>query len=92
MSSESEWSCRVEGSGSQCNVLIQPNHQAVLVREKKTGQTDRKRKTRGVDPNGEDGQKVSHVKKMLKMGETEAERQREEKNGERVIRETSACR
>lgn len=92
MSSESEWSCRVEGSGSQCNVLIQPNHQAVLVRGKKKQDRQTGRgKQRGMDPNGEDGQKVSHVKKMLKMGETEAERQREEKNGERVIRETSAC-
>lgn len=91
MSSESEWSCRVEGSGSQCNVLIQPNHQAVLVREKKNRTDRQEEENKGMDPNGEDGQKVSHVKKMLKMGETEAERQREEKNGERVIRETSAC-
>lgn len=47
MSSESECSCRVEGSGSQCNVLIQPNHQAVLVREQQQDreterQTERK--------------------------------------------------
>lgn len=47
MSSESEWSCRVEGSGSQCNVLIQPNHQSVLVRERETGQAARKRKPGG---------------------------------------------
>lgn len=42
MSSESEWSCRVEGSGSQCNVLIQPNHQTVLVRERQHRQTEKK--------------------------------------------------
>lgn len=78
MSSESEWSCRVEGSGSQCNVLIQPNHQAVLVREKKNRTDRQEEENKGMDPNGEDGQKVSHVKKMLKMGETEAERQRGE--------------
>lgn len=41
MSSESEWSCRVEGSGSQCNVLIQPNHQTVLVRERQDRQKER---------------------------------------------------
>lgn len=40
MSSESEWSCRVEGSGSQCNVLIQPNHQSVLVRERQDRQKE----------------------------------------------------
>lgn len=62
------------------------------VSERKKKRTDRQEEeNKGMDPNGEDGQKVSHVKKMLKMGETEAERQREEKNGERVIRETSAC-
>lgn len=55
MSSESEWSCRVEGSGSQCNVLIQPNHQSVLVRERETGQAERKRKPRGWN------QTVSHT-------------------------------
>lgn len=59
---------------------------------KKKNRTDRQEEeNKGMDPNREDGQKVSHAKKMLKMGETEAERQREEKNGERVIRETSAC-
>lgn len=49
MSSESEWSCRVEGSGSQCNVLIQPNHQSVLARER--------RDKRGGRGNREDGTK-----------------------------------
>lgn len=62
------------------------------VSERKKNRTDKQEEeNKGMDPNGEDRQKVSHVKKVLKMGETEAERQREEKNGERVIRETSAC-
>lgn len=50
MSSESEWSCRVEGSGSQCNVLIQPNHQS--------GVSERERRDRqGGRGNREDGAK-----------------------------------
>lgn len=55
ISSESEWSCRVEGSGSQCNVLIQPNHQTVLVRERQDRQTERKRMR-----NAQHKQKMSH--------------------------------
>lgn len=84
MSSESECSCRVEGSGSQCNVLKQPNHQTVLVREEKT-KTDREKEGETREggrarapaddrPRGED------------VGETE------EENGAHVNRETSACR
>lgn len=63
MSSESEWSCRVEGSGSQCNVLIQPNHQSVLVRERQDRKKEERKKVenKSMEPNGEDGQKVSHI-------------------------------
>lgn len=72
MSSESEWSCRVEGSGSQCNVLIQPNHQSVLVRERQDRQKER-----------EDGatrrrRAIGGHKQALKIRKTEAGRQREE--------------
>lgn len=63
MSSESEWSCRVEGSGSQCNVLKQPNHQTVLVRERQDRQKERKKEeNKRMRPNAEDGQKVSHIR------------------------------
>lgn len=56
MSSESECSCRVEGSGSQCNVLIQPNHQAVLVREQNTpAQTERQKGNKEMESNEGDG-------------------------------------
>lgn len=54
MSSESECSCRVEGSGSQCKVLIQPDHRSVLVRERRDRQ--------GRRGSREDGTKtVSHT-------------------------------
>lgn len=58
ISSESEWSCRVEGSGSQCNVLIQPNHQISLVSDRER----KERENRRMKQNTEDRQKVSHIR------------------------------
>lgn len=58
ISSESEWSCRVEGSGSQCNVLIQPNHQISLVSDRERKEQENRR----MKQNTEDRQKVSHIR------------------------------
>lgn len=55
ISSESECSCRVEGSGSQCNVLKQPNHQTVLVRERQD--REKREENKRMNPYTEDKQK-----------------------------------
>lgn len=97
MSSESEWSCRVEGSGSQCNVLIQPNHQTVLVREGQHRQKRKKEVKRRMKPNTvqEYRQKVSHIRDV-KDGKDSKQRgretEREKKSRVGVNWETSACR
>lgn len=86
MSSESEWSCRVEGSGSQCNVLIQPNHQTVLVRERQDRQkergkqeheTKRRRRAKG-EPH------IGDVKDGKDSKQRGRKTEREKKNGVRV--------
>lgn len=53
MSSESEWSCRVEGSGSQCNVLIQPNHQSGVSERERDGTGREEEETERMEPNSE---------------------------------------
>lgn len=68
MSSESEWSCRVEGSGSQCNVLIQPNRQAVLVREKKNRTDRQEEENKGMDPKRRRRAKGERREKDVKDG------------------------
>lgn len=83
MSSESECSCRVEGSGSQCNVLIQPNHQAVLVREQHS-RTHRHTEKKKMESNGEDGRQEERENReeMLKV---EEERERQRRRRESVL-------
>lgn len=72
MSSESEWSCRVEGSGSQCNVLIQPNHQSVLVRERERDGTGREEEeTERMEPNSEPHHGCKRWKEKTERGENQ---------------------